>query len=149
VVIVDELAALTAWAGETRQRIQTALALLLSQGRAVGVVIIGAIQDARKETIPMRGLFTIRIALRLNEADEVDMVLGRNALNRAAKCHEIPRTSQGVGYVEIEGDPTPERVRFAHVTDSMIRDFKASIPPEEPEPDKVEEPALSRFGGFA
>jgi S-DNA-T family DNA segregation ATPase FtsK/SpoIIIE len=126
VVIVDEMAALTAWAtGEARQRIQNALALLLSQGRAVGVSVIGAVQDPRKDTVPMRGLFTIRICLRVNEADEVPMVLGRNALNRGAKCHEIPRTSPGVGYVEIEGDPTPERVRFAHVTDSMIKDFRA------------------------
>lgn len=151
VVIVDEMAALTAWAtGEARQRIQNALALLLSQGRAVGVSVVGAVQDARKETIPMRGLFTFRICLRVNEADEVPMVLGRNALNRGAKCHEIPRTSQGVGYVEIEGDPTPERVRFAHVTDTMIEDFTAPIKEPEPEPETVnDEPVSSRLGGFA
>jgi S-DNA-T family DNA segregation ATPase FtsK/SpoIIIE len=50
VVIVDELASLTAYVErDDRRRIGAALSLLLSQGRAVGVVVVAALQDpARK-----------------------------------------------------------------------------------------------------
>ena len=60
-----------------KKRIESALGLLLSQGRAVGVVVVGAIQDPRKDVLPQRDLFPIRIGLRLNEADHVDLTLGR------------------------------------------------------------------------
>ena len=66
VILIDELAALS-YVNERdlRRRIDNALGLLLSQGRAVGVTVIGAIQDPRKETLPARDLFPVRIALRL------------------------------------------------------------------------------------
>jgi S-DNA-T family DNA segregation ATPase FtsK/SpoIIIE len=140
VIIIDELAALTAWAADIRPRINNALGLLLSQGRAVGVTVVGAVQDPRKDTIPMRGLFTTRIALRLTEPDEVVMVLGRAALNAGAKAHEIPKSLPGVGYVTVDGDPDPYRVRFAHVTDSMIRDFKAG-PAQAEQAEQTQAPA--------
>ena len=56
-LIVDELAALTAWTidREAKRRIAAALGLLLSQGRAVGVVVIGAVQDPRKEVLTVPG----------------------------------------------------------------------------------------------
>jgi S-DNA-T family DNA segregation ATPase FtsK/SpoIIIE len=135
VIVVDEIAALTAWSTDrdAQRRINTALHLLLSQGRAVGVIIIGAVQDPRKETLPMRGLFTIRIALRLNEARDVESTLGPGIRERGAKCDQIPPSLPGVGYVTIDGDPDPIRVRFAHVTDAMIGATKTN-PPEQAEP---------------
>jgi S-DNA-T family DNA segregation ATPase FtsK/SpoIIIE len=149
VVIIDELAALTAWAADIRPRINNALGLLLSQGRAVGVTVIGAVQDPRKDTIPMRGLFTTRIALRLTEPDEVVMVLGRAALNAGAKAHEIPKALPGVAYVTVDGDPDPYRVRFAHVTDTMISQFtKTPAKAEQPQVQQ-DEPELTKYGGFA
>ena len=53
VLLIDELAALTGYVGdrETKRRIANALGLLLSQGRAVGVVVVAAVQDPRKDTI--------------------------------------------------------------------------------------------------
>ena len=73
VLVVDELAALTGWVTDrtAKKRIEAALGLLLSQGRAVGVVVVGAVQDPRKDVLPMRDLFPTRIALRLNEAEQV------------------------------------------------------------------------------
>ena len=92
VVLIDELAALTGYVGdrETKRRIANALGLLLSQGRAVGVVVVAAVQDPRKDTIPARDLFPIRIALRLTEAEQVNLVLGHGARDRGARCDEIP-----------------------------------------------------------
>ena len=35
----------------------------------------------------------------------------------------IPQTQPGVGYVMLEGDPTPMRVRFSYLDDEQIRDM--------------------------
>ena len=123
VIVIDEIASLTSYVvdREAKKRIEAALNLLLSQGRAVGVVVVGAGQDARKEVVAMRGLFPTRIALRLNEADEADMVLGSGARDRGARCEEIPTDLPGVGYVRIETNPEPVRVRFGYVDDDEIK----------------------------
>jgi S-DNA-T family DNA segregation ATPase FtsK/SpoIIIE len=65
-VVVDELAALTAYCTDrdAKRRFEAALSLLLSQGRAVGFYVIAALQDPRKEVVAFRDLFTTRIALR-------------------------------------------------------------------------------------
>jgi S-DNA-T family DNA segregation ATPase FtsK/SpoIIIE len=78
VVLVDELASLTAYVTDRtiKTRIAAALKLLLSQGRAAGVVVVALMQDPGKDVIPFRGLFPTRICLRVAESVEVDMVLG-------------------------------------------------------------------------
>lgn len=121
-VVVDEIASLTAYVvdREAKRRIASALSLLLSQGRAVGVTVIGAVQDPRKEVLSMRDLFPTRIALRLIEADQVGLVLGQGARARGARCDQIPENLPGVGYVGLEGVAEPVRVRFAHITDAHI-----------------------------
>lgn len=121
-VVVDELASLTAYVSDrdAKRRIGSALSLLLSQGRAVGVSVVGAVQDPRKEVISVRDLFPTRVALRLSEADHVGLVLGQGARDRGARCDQIPESLPGVGYVAIDGVAEPIRVRFAHVTDEHI-----------------------------
>jgi S-DNA-T family DNA segregation ATPase FtsK/SpoIIIE len=121
VVVVDELAALTAYAerAETK-RMSAALSLLLSQGRAVGVVVVAALQDPRKEVLPFRDLFPIRIALSLVEPAQTDMVLGPGARDRGADCSRIPLTRPGTGWVWCDGEPEPVRVRAGWVTDLDI-----------------------------
>src|ERR1035441_4795295 len=86
VVLVDELAFLTAYQPERdlRKRAEAAIATLTSQGRSVGVCVVGALQDPRKDVISLRNLFSTRIALRLDESDQVDMVLGDGARDRGA-----------------------------------------------------------------
>lgn len=127
VLVVDELAALTAYVSdrELKRRIGNALGLLLSQGRAVGVTVVAAAQDPRKETIPARDLFPTRIALRLNEAEQVHLVLGPGARDRGARCDLIPDTLPGVGYVTVDGIAEPVRVRFSHLSDDHITDLVA------------------------
>jgi DNA segregation ATPase FtsK/SpoIIIE, S-DNA-T family len=58
-IVIDELASLTAYVNDNkmRARLANALNLLLSQGRAVGITVLAAIQDPLKETLPNRGLF--------------------------------------------------------------------------------------------
>lgn len=125
VLIIDELANLTAYLTDRhlKDRIKAALGIVLSQGRAVGVHVVAAIQDPRKEVLPARGLFPTRIGLRLSEPAEVDMVLGDGMRDRGALCDRIPQSTPGVGYVVLEGDPTPMRVRFTFCDDDAIRDM--------------------------
>lgn len=125
VVVVDELAALTAWVTDRtmRKRIDSALSLLLSQGRAVGVVVVGALQDPRKDVIPQRDLFPIRVGLAMTEAEHVRLSLGTDAYNRGAHCELIPETTPGVAYVAVDGIPDPVRVRFAWHDDDTIADL--------------------------
>jgi S-DNA-T family DNA segregation ATPase FtsK/SpoIIIE len=123
VIEVDELAALTAWVNdrEAKRRIRSALSLLLSQGRAVGVSVVAALQDPKKEVLPFRDLFPLRIALRLTEKEQVDMTLGDGYRGRGARCDRIPDSLPGVAYVVEDGIPEPTRIRFPYLSDEQIQ----------------------------
>jgi S-DNA-T family DNA segregation ATPase FtsK/SpoIIIE len=130
VVVVDELAALTAYCPDSglRKRMGQALSLLLSQGRGVGVLVVGALQDPRKDVLPFRDLFPTRIGLRLTEKSQADMVLGDGARDRGAACDLIPESLPGVGYIVIDGMREPVRVRAGHVTDQDIATMAEQYP---------------------
>jgi len=121
IVVVDELASLTAYAErDDRRRINAALPLLISKGRAVGVVVVAALQDPRKEVVQFRDLFPTRIALAMVEPEQTDLVLGKGARQRGADCSRIPLTTPGIGWVWCDGENEPTRVRAAWVTDTDI-----------------------------
>jgi len=128
-VLVDEMAALTAYVGDRylKKRADAALQLLLSQGRAAGVLVVAALQDPGKDVLPYRDLFPARIALRLLEDTQVDMVLGRSARLHGAECDRIPPSLPGVGYVVLEGVREPVRIRASYVSDAdlagMVRGY--------------------------
>ena len=72
--------------------------------------VVGALQDPRKDVISLRNLFSTRIALRLDESDQVDMVLGDGARDRGALADQIsplPHVGAGVGYVPAGGLSRP------------------------------------------
>ncbi|MFI6797185.1 FtsK/SpoIIIE domain-containing protein [Streptosporangium canum] len=129
-VLVDEVAFLTAYQSDKglKVRISAALATLTTQGRAVGVGVMAALQDPRKEVMNIRNLFPDKIALRLDESEQVDMVLGDGARDRGALADLIspcPEQGAGVAYVRFESSPDPIRVRAAYVSDTDIRDMAA------------------------
>jgi S-DNA-T family DNA segregation ATPase FtsK/SpoIIIE len=134
VVVIDEMAALTAYLqdGELKKRIAVSLGLLLSQGAGVGVLVVAALQDPRKEVLPFRDLFPTRIALGLTEDTQVDLVLGDGARARGALADQIPHTAKGVGYVLLDGLPEPMRVRFSYISDPEIKTMAAqyAAPPD-------------------
>jgi DNA segregation ATPase FtsK/SpoIIIE, S-DNA-T family len=140
VVLIDELAFITAYQPDRdlRKRAEAAIATLTSQGRSVGVCVVGALQDPRKDVISLRNLFPTRVALRLDESDQVDMVLGDGARDRGALADEIsplPEIGAGVGYVRLESSPDPVRVRAAYVTDADIRQMAAAVTSYGSQPD--------------
>jgi DNA segregation ATPase FtsK/SpoIIIE, S-DNA-T family len=122
VLIVDEIASLTAYIGDrkTRAEVEQLLGLLLSQGRAVGVSVIAAVQDPSKDVLPIRQLFSIRVGLRMTESTQTTMVLGAAAREAGAVCDQIPTSTPGVAYVCEDGSAEPLRVRAFHVTDPDI-----------------------------
>src|SRR5260370_8666907 len=131
VIMVDEIAFLTAYQAnrKLRERTLAALATLTTQGRAVGYCVVAALQDPRKEVLNIRNLFPDKIALRLDEPSQVDMVLGDGARDSGARCEEIssnPLVGAGVGYVRLEAAPDPVRVRAAFVSDDDIRAMAAA-----------------------
>lgn len=123
VVLIDEVANLTAYLPDRklRERITHALAVLLTQGRAVGVSVVAALQDPRKEVLGVRNLFPTKIALRLDEKSQVDMILGDAARELGALADRISAGTPGVGYVRTDGIREPIRVRASWITDDEIR----------------------------
>ncbi|MEO3855618.1 FtsK/SpoIIIE domain-containing protein [Acrocarpospora sp. B8E8] len=131
-VVVDEVAFLTAYQSDKalRHRITAALATLTTQGRAVGIGVLAALQDPRKDVITIRNLFPDKIALRLDESEQVDMVLGDGARERGALADHIspiPELGAGIAYLRLETSPDPIRVRAAYVSDTDIKAMVAQF----------------------
>jgi S-DNA-T family DNA segregation ATPase FtsK/SpoIIIE len=129
-VVIDEIANLTAYLPDrkVKDRINRALGLLLTQGRAPAIVVVGALQDPRREVITLRNLFPTKVGLRLDSPSEVDMVLGDGAHDQGAACDRIPASLPGVGYVRTDGIREPTRVRAAYITDPDIAAMVADYP---------------------
>ena len=130
VMIVDELAFLTSYEldHQLRRRASAALSLMLSQGRGPAVTVIGAMQDPRKDIVAFRDLFPVRVGLRMVEAEQTDMVLGKGARNRGAACEQIPAALPGVGYQLLDGQQHPTRVRAAWISDDDIEALARTYP---------------------
>lgn len=121
VLLIDELAGVTAYMSDAALRKEAAASLsrILTKGRALGIVVAAFLQDPRKEVLPMRGLFTQTIALRLRSRDEVVMVLG-DGMADAAPAHRISPETPGTGYV-VAADGHVIRVRADYWSDDQIR----------------------------
>lgn len=127
-VVVDEMAVLTAYLPDRdlRTRATRALSLLLTQGRAVGVTVWAFLQDPGKDVLALRDLFPQRVCLRMTEPTQPVMVLGDSARD-AAPAHQIRPEAPGTGYARTESG-TLQRVRATYVTDDQIRYLAANFP---------------------
>jgi DNA segregation ATPase FtsK/SpoIIIE, S-DNA-T family len=128
-LVVDELADLIAYQTDKtlRDRATRAVQAITSQGRAPGVCVLGLLQDPRKEIIAFRHLFSTRIAMRLDEPAQVDMVLGDGVRKRGANAHEISESTPGVAWVKEDGKREPVRARVFHVTDDHLAQLVAYV----------------------
>ena len=126
VLLIDEMAALTSYMQdkEAKKEADRLLRSILTKGRAVGVVVVGALQDPRKETLAARELFTQTVALRLRSKSEVAMVLGEG-MAETAPAHRIRTDQQGMAYVVVD-DGTTQRIRAGFAPDSLIRQCAAT-----------------------
>ncbi|WP_157970750.1 FtsK/SpoIIIE domain-containing protein [Nakamurella deserti] len=129
-LVIDELASLTAYETDTklRARATAAISALLSRGRAAAVVVLAAAQDPRKEVVSFRSLFPTKVALRLDTPSQVDMVLGDGMHAMGAAADQIPGSSPGVGFVTVQDVREPMRVRAGWVSDADIQEVAALFP---------------------
>jgi len=133
VIIIDEMAYLSFYMPDKklRERADKAIRTLLSQGRAPGYAVVAAVQDPRVESCGYRNMFPIRIAGGLNEAKQVDMVLGEGMHEAGALCELIPlgRDGAGVAYVlDAERMMKPLMVRAPWCSDETIQRVLAEMP---------------------
>ena len=124
VLIVDELAALTGWTfdREAKSRSKPPSACSSPKAGCRRRRRRGRARPAQRRAA-VRDLFPTRIALRLSEAEQVNLVLGPGARNRGALCDQISDPLPGVGYVAVDGIAEPVRVRFSHITDDHIAEI--------------------------
>jgi S-DNA-T family DNA segregation ATPase FtsK/SpoIIIE len=124
----DEIGALTKYTDrKTREAITERVALLTTQGRALGFTVRGYVQEPTKDTVPVRDLFPRRICLRVAAKSHVAMVLGDQAYERGAWANRIGESEAGVGYVFGEGVREPLRVRAGWVPDETIKELEAFV----------------------
>jgi S-DNA-T family DNA segregation ATPase FtsK/SpoIIIE len=124
----DEIGALTKYTDrKTREAITERVALLTTQGRALGVTVRGYVQEPTKDTVPVRELFPRRICLRVTAKSHVGMVLGDGAYERGAWANRITDTEAGVGYVFGEGIREPLRIRAGWVPDDTIKQLEVFV----------------------
>ena len=126
--VIDELATLTAFAERSVvRRIEQALGLLLTKGRAVGITVLAAVQDPGKDVVGWRDLFPTRVAMRLDTPIQVDMVLGEGARDLGATADHISERTPGVAFVRVEGTRAIRRVRAAYLTDDDIAALASGV----------------------
>ncbi|TVT20865.1 cell division protein FtsK, partial [Amycolatopsis rhizosphaerae] len=124
----DEIGALTKYIDrKTREQIVEKVALLTTQGRALGFTVRGYVQEPTKDTVPVRELFPRRICLRVTAKTHVGMVLGDQAYERGAWANRIEESAAGVGYVWGEGLREPLRVRAGWVPDETVKALEAFV----------------------
>jgi S-DNA-T family DNA segregation ATPase FtsK/SpoIIIE len=124
----DEIGALTKYTDrKTREAITERVALLTTQGRALGFTVRGYVQEPTKDTVPVRELFPRRICLRVSAKSHVGMVLGDQAYERGAWANRITEAEAGVGYVFGEGIREPLRVRAGWVPDETIKQLETFV----------------------
>ncbi|MBB4903990.1 FtsK/SpoIIIE domain-containing protein [Actinophytocola algeriensis] len=138
IVEFDEIGALIRYIGDRklREAITERVALLTTQGRALGCTVRGYVQEPTKDTVPVRELFPRRICLRVATKSHVGMVLGDQAYERGAWANRIGENEPGVGYLFGEGIREPLRIRGGWVPDETIKDLEAFVtgttPPSRP-----------------
>ncbi len=124
----DEIGALTKYIDrKTREAITERVALLTTQGRALGFTVRGYVQEPTKDTVPVRELFPRRICLRVSAKSHVAMVLGDQAYERGAWANRITEAEAGVGYVFGEGLREPLRIRAGWVPDQTIKKLETFV----------------------
>ena len=153
----DEIGALTKYTDrKIRDAITEKVALLTTQGRALGFTVRGYVQEPTKDTVPVRELFPRRICLRGAAKSHVGMVLGDQAYERGAWANRISDAEAGVGYVFGEGIREPLRIRAGWVPDETIKHLETFVTNSAeydtavlPFPTKPTDPNGSSRGGAA
>lgn len=132
ILAIDELPSL--YGGMDRKSATTAannLDEILRQGRSLGVIVVSATQEVTKEIVSARNSYGWRIALRLERAEEVKMLLGQGAVEEGARPHEIAPATPSNGYATagicwVRSDTAGlVRARFPYTSDHDLEQLAA------------------------
>jgi S-DNA-T family DNA segregation ATPase FtsK/SpoIIIE len=136
ILLIDEFSNLFDGFADSRlaKAAEADLRVILSQGRAAGIVVVAAAQEPTKATIALRNLFPQRIAMRVATPAETDMALGPGSVSAGATPHEIEVASPtnnyktaGIAWVR-DGNGVLTRCRFPYTTDTDIESIAAQYP---------------------
>lgn len=120
VLAIDELAAALYDATPTGVRLAKEfngiLGLLLTQGRKLGISVLAAQQDPRKDLLALRDRFTTTVCLRTKTAAETTLALGPG---HNIPAHNIREDRQGTGYLIEEASHTV-KVRADYTSDQLL-----------------------------
>lgn len=132
VLVIDEFAAVISLVTDRplAGRIERLLGTLLSQGRATGIHVLGAIQEPLKSVLTLRGLFSHRVAMRYVEEKYADATLGAGARARGAACDGPMCREDGMAFMMRDKAIMPSRVRAAWVPNELIRAMAVEYAPK-------------------
>lgn len=134
-VIVDEFASLMVPRSKSKDdvavaaQVKASATLIVNMGRAVGVVLLGALQNPRKEVVDMRDEIPERVAMRLLSAEYTDMMFWRGAAASGIRCDLILKSLPGTGYAWSDDARAIVRVRAAFVDDAEIHELALTYQP--------------------
>lgn len=136
-IFVDEMSALTVLDGDNQRskQVMQNLLVILSQGRSDGTIVLSAGQAPQKDMLGQARMFyALRVVLRTETALETDLVLGAGAVEEGAAAHLIPPANPGngyatagIGYMRVEGESAPVRVRFPYISDEQLAEWDAEF----------------------
>ena len=139
VIIIDEYAELADDAAEAMGYADSIARL----GRALAVTLIAATQRPTQKAMgqsAVRSQMDLRIAFRVRERKDVDLILGQGMLAAGWQAHTL--NAPGKFLISAPEHATPRRARAYLLTDQAVTDTASHYATQRPELDEV-----SRIGG--
>ena len=105
ILFIDELATYTRPTVEGSKKRMARLANIAATGAAFGVLLVAATQhpDADIVSGELRANMSGRIAVRTSDPEGANAILGRGAVGRGMRAHEIPRSHRGLAWWDLDG----------------------------------------------
>ena len=140
VIIIDEYAELADDAAEAMSDADSIARL----GRAVAVTLIAATQRPTQKAMgqgAVRSQMDLRIAFRVRERKDVDLILGQGMLTAGWHAHTL--NAPGKFLISAPEHTTPRRARAYLLTDQAVADTAARYAGQRPELDETSQRAIS------
>jgi len=139
VIIIDEFAELADDAAEAMSYADSIARL----GRALAVTLIAATQRPTQKAMgqgAVRSQMDLRIAFRVRERKDVDLILGQGML--AVGWHAHTLNAPGKFLISAPGHGTPRRARAYLLTDQAVTETAARYATQRPELDEISQHAI-------